>query len=262
VLVELLGLAHIERPELTDAVSSGSDELMVLGRSGRRVPLAHHMIDWGALASQLRAVANGDLAGWPAAQQALHPELVQLARRAPIGRLRDDRDAAHEVAARVLERLHAHEFRAIKRLFATETEPVVRAWIQVIVRTAAIDVMRAQPEYQRAKTKWISLATLASNPGSPAPASLVEKQREVERFLERAIEEAEAPDIAERWKIDPKHVRRLATKGERYLPVLRLVLAGHSYPEVATQLGFTRREVELVVEYIEELLQVRGFGTI
>ena len=219
------------------------------------------MIDWDALASQLRAVADGDSAQWPAIQQALHPELVKLARYAPIGRLRSDLDAAHEVATRVLERLHAHEFRAVQRLFSTEREPVVRAWIQVLVRTAAIDVMRAQPEYRRAETKWISLATLSTNPGSPPPASLVEKQRDVERFLVRAIEEAAEPDIAARWKIDPKHVKRLITKGERYLPVLRLVLAGHSYPEIATQLSLTRREVELVVEYIEDLLQARGFAT-
>ncbi len=219
------------------------------------------MIDWDALASQLRAVADGDSAQWPALQEALHPELVKLARHAPIGRLRGDRDAAHEVAARVLERLHAHQFRAVQRLFSTEREPVVRAWIQVLVRTAAIDVMRAQPEYQRAETKWLSLATLSSNPGSPAPASLIEKQRELERFLARAIEEAGEPGIATVWNIDPKHVKRLATKGERYLPVLRLVLAGHSYPEVAAKLELTRREVELVVEYIEDLLQARGFAT-
>lgn len=219
------------------------------------------MIDWDALASQLRTVADGDAALWPQIQAALHPELVRLARFAPIGRLRSDTDAAHEVAARVLERLHAHEFRAIQRLFSTEREPVVRAWIQVLVRTAAIDVMRAQPEYQRAETKWISLATLASSPGSPAPASLVEKQREVENFLARAIEQAGEPDIAAVWNIDPKHVKRLASKGARYLPVLRLVLAGHSYPAVATLLDLTRREVELVVGYIEELLQARGFAT-
>jgi hypothetical protein len=226
------------------------------------------MIDWELLASQLRVVANGDLAQWPQIQTMLHPELVRLARQAPIGRLRGDVDAAHEVAARVLERLHAHELRAVKRLFSTEREPVVRAWIQVLVRTTAIDVMRQHAEYQRGSPRraagWVSLATLASDFGALAATSLVEKQRDLERFLARAIDEAAeaTPDeLAARWQIEAIHTRRLVTKGPRYLPVLRLVLAGHSYPEVATQLSLTRREVELVVAYIEELLHARGFAT-
>lgn len=232
------------------------------------------MIDWERVAGQLRVIAAHGGDGWSAVQEALHPELLRIARRQPIGRLRDDRDAAHEVATRVLERLHAHEFRAVKRLFETEREPVVRAWIQVLVRTAAIDVMRQHAEYRRAGVRetagWISLATLASNPGSPAPSSLVQKQRELERFIARTLDEVDAATaehgaemtavLAARWGVEPLHVRRLATKGERYLPVLRLVLAGHSYPEVATQLSLSRREVELLIQYLEQLLQSRRFA--
>jgi DNA-directed RNA polymerase specialized sigma24 family protein len=55
-------------------------------------------------------------------------------------------------------------------------------------------------------------------------------------------------------------VRRLVQKGTQYLGVLGAVLEGHSYPETADKLGITRREVELTVRYIEELLQARGFG--
>lgn len=223
------------------------------------------MIDWDAVASQLRTVAAGAVDAWPAVQGALYPELIRLARLQPIGRLKSDVDATHEVAARVLERIHAHDYRALKRLFATDQEPVVRAWIRVLVHTAAIDVMRQHAEYQRRSEKreagWISLATLTSKPGASPPASLVEKQRELERFLVRALEEHAESDIAARWNIEPVHVKRLATKGARYLPVLRLVLAGHSYPEVAAQLDLTRREVELVIQYIEEFLEARRFGS-
>jgi hypothetical protein len=38
------------------------------------------------------------------------------------------------------------------------------------------------------------------------------------------------------------------------------VLAGHSYPEVAAALTITRREVELTVRCLEDLLAARGFA--
>ena len=42
--------------------------------------------------------------------------------------------------------------------------------------------------------------------------------------------------------------------------MLSNVLEGMSYPETATKLGVTRREVELTVRYIEEFLRARRFG--
>ncbi len=229
------------------------------------------MINWTTITQQLRTVAAQEGEGWPAVQAALHPELLRLARQQRIGRLRDDRDAAHDIATRVLERIHAHEFRALKRLFDTEHEPVVQAWIRVLVRTAAIDTMRQHAEYRRgADPGWVSLATLASSPNAPPPSSLTEKQRDLARFLERALAEYAAAVtehganavaiLAARWAVDPVQVRRVGSKGERYLPVLRLVLLGYSYPEVGAQLDLTRREVELVVQYIEEMLSARRFA--
>lgn len=229
------------------------------------------MIDWEAVGRHLRDAAEGNATAWQTAQAALHPELVRLARRQPIGRLKDDRDSAHDVAARVLERIHANEFRALKRLFASETEPVLQAWIRVLVRTTAIDLMRTHSEYQRQRDGvggWISLVSLASNPGAVVPSSLVEKQREVERFLANAVDEAKQLDgnddastvLAARWQIENVHVRRLLQKGSRYLPVLQRVLAGQSHGEVADALSLTRREIELTVGYIEEFLAARGFG--
>ena len=55
-------------------------------------------------------------------------------------------------------------------------------------------------------------------------------------------------------------MRRLVQRGTRYLQTLDGVLAGHSYPEVAAKLGVSRREVELTVHYLEELLEARRFA--
>lgn len=230
--------------------------------------------DWILIEERLRAVAERGDAAWPELQAALHAELERLARFQPIGRLRRDVDAPPEIAARVLTRLHANDYRAVKRLFAAEKPPEVRAWVRVLVRTAAIDVMREHADYvrgsERREAGWISLHTLASQAGAPAPNSLAEKQREVERFLAQAVAEAQqavaehgddaVSSLAIGWKVEPLQARRVIKKGGQYLPILRLVLAGHSYPEVATQLAITRREVELIVGYIEELLQARRFA--
>jgi hypothetical protein len=62
------------------------------------------------------------------------------------------------------------------------------------------------------------------------------------------------------WAIPRIHVRRLVQRGPQYLAVIEAVLAGHSYPEIAGALGITRREVELTVYYIEELLVARRFA--
>jgi len=230
--------------------------------------------DWNAIAVQLRAVAEQGDPAWRPLQTMLHPELVRLARFQPIGRLRKDVDAPHEIATRVLERLHANDYRAIKKLFAADKPPEVGAWIRVLVRSAAIDFMRAHTDYVRRSTTreagWISLHSLVSSDGAPRNDSLVEKQREVERFLTHALEvtrkalddhaDGAVSVLAIAWKVEPLHARRVVKKGGQYLPVIRLVLAGNSYPEVAAALEITRREVELIVSYVEEFLEARRFG--
>lgn len=233
------------------------------------------MVDWSAIAIQLRAVASrGDLA-WQPLQLMLHPELVRLARFQPIGRLRKDVDAPHEIATRVLARLHANDYRVVKKLFTADKPPEVGAWMRVLVRSAAIDFMREHTEYvRRSATReagWISLHSIVSSDGTVRDNSLVEKQREVERFLAHALEvmrkalHDHADDavsvLAIAWKVEPLHARRLVKKGAQYLPVLRHVLAGSSYPEVAAALDVTRREVELIVSYVEEFLEARRFAS-
>jgi DNA-binding NarL/FixJ family response regulator len=134
--------------------------------------------------------------------------------------------------------------------------------------------MHESPEYERGNARregrWISLATLSSRQVAPQPDTPAEKRRELLGFVHNAVARASAEAdarsddaiarLALAWKVDRIHVRRLIARGEQYLRVLVAVLDGHSYPEVARQLGLTRREIELTVRYIEELLRARGFA--
>ncbi len=221
-----------------------------------------------------RAVASDGEAEWQALVTALHPVVLRFAAHQPIGRLRNDKDAPHEIATRVLERLHAREFAAIKKLCAADPAPPLEAWLRVLVKNAAIDVVRESPEFERKtdarEARWISLDTLVSTPGAP-PDSLVEKRTADIAFITAAVDRANAvakdkePDdvhalLAAEWGVARIHIRRLLQRGARYLAVIEAVLAGHSYPEVAEKLGSTRREVELTVQYVEELLAARRFA--
>lgn len=222
----------------------------------------------------LRAVVAGTDGAWPALAAALEPELVAIARRQPIGRLRDHEDSPREIVTRVLARLHTRDHAAIRKLCALEPPPELRAWLRVVTRRSAIDYMRESPEFERGHRardhRWISLATLSSGAAAPDPDSLAQKRAEVLGFIRDAVTRAgalhrEVGDdaygrLALEWKIERIHIRRLVARGEQYLAVLGDVLAGHSYPETAERLGLSRREVELTVRYIEELLQARAFG--
>jgi DNA-directed RNA polymerase specialized sigma24 family protein len=225
---------------------------------------------------RFRAVASDGEPAWQALAAALHPAVIRLASHQPIGRLKNDKDAAHEIATHVLERLHAREFAAIKKLCAAEPAPPLEAWLRVLVKNAAIDVVRRAPEFERKtdtrEARWISLDTLVSTPGAP-PDSLVEKRRSLLAFLTAAIARVEEVSrtksgddvlahLASEWSIGRIHVRRLVQRGAQYIAVIEAVLAGHSYPEVAQQQSITRREVELTVQYVEELLAARRFAVV
>jgi DNA-directed RNA polymerase specialized sigma24 family protein len=222
----------------------------------------------------LRAVATEGGSAWPVLLIELEPELAGLARRQPLGRLRDREDTPREILTRVLGRLHARDFAAIRKLCELDPPPELRAWLRVVVRRSAIDYMRESPDFERGTARrdhrWISLVTLRSGEAAPDPDSLVKKRDEVVVFVRdaaaRAITEHDAHGedsyarLALEWKIGRLHVRRLAQKGSQYVAVLTGVLAGHSYPELAGKLSISRREVELTVRYIEELLHARGFA--
>ncbi len=219
----------------------------------------------------LRAVASGDPTAWPALLTRLEPELLGFARRQPIGRLRDRDDTPREIVTRVFRRLHARDHAAIQKLCALDPPPELRAWLRVVVRRSAIDYMREAPEFERATAnrpdRWISLATLTSDAPAPGPSSLPDKRKlvldTVREMVARAAAEFRArgddafTHLALEWKIPRIHVRRLVTRGEQFLAVLIAVLEGRSHIEIGASLGLTRREVELTVRYVEELLQAR-----
>src|SRR6188768_128261 len=125
---------------------------------------------------RLRAVVRDGEAAWPALLVALEPELIAMARRQKVGRLRAQEDTPREIVTRVFARLHAREHQAIKRLCASEPLPELRAWLRVLVKRSAIDYMRQAPEFERATptrpNRWISLATLTSLAPAPLPNSL------------------------------------------------------------------------------------------
>jgi DNA-directed RNA polymerase specialized sigma24 family protein len=224
----------------------------------------------------LQAVTDTGDPAWPALAAALEPLLLWMAKSAPIGRLKDRDDSPREIVTRVLARLHKKNFEAVRRLCTMSPRPELRAWIRVIVKRSAIDYMRESPEYERGNAKredrWISLATLNSRAVAPNQDTLAEKRDLVLAFVRDCVGKARAlvadhgeddaqARLALDWKIDRTHVRRLIARGEQYLKVLTSVLEGHSYPETAERVGLTRREVELTVRYIEDLLEARGFAT-
>lgn len=217
---------------------------------------------------ELFQAVTRDPAAWPKLMAALEPELVAMARQQRIGRLRDREDSPREIVAAVFARFHANDHAVIHRLCAQQPRPELRAWLRVVVRRAAIDFMRANPEFERASNRWITLATLTSSaPGAAPPDSLVEKRAEVVRTLREMVDAVKTETAARgddaighlaiAWGVERLHVRRLAARGAQYLAVTDAVFAGHTHTEAAAQLGLTRREVELTLGYIEELLRAR-----
>lgn len=218
-------------------------------------------------------VSSGDTA-WPALAAELEPVVVAMAKTQPIGRLRDREDSPREIVTRVLGRLHKRDYDAIRKVCSLRPRPELLAWLRVLVKRSAVDYMRDSPEFARGNAnrehRWISLATLSSRTAAQ-PDTLAEKRAEVLAFVRDAAERAatEAREhgrdeaiarLALVWKIDRTHVRRLIARNAQYSQVLGSVLEGLSYPETAERLGLTRREVELTVRYIEDLLEARGFA--
>lgn len=232
--------------------------------------LAHVVADTH-LWELFRAVARGEEGAWQALMTGLDPELMMMARRQPIGRLGSREDSPREIVTRVFARLHARDHAAVRQLCAIDPPPVLQAWLRVLVRRSAIDYMRESPEFERATNarpnRWISLATLSSAAPAPSLDSIVQKRTLVLSTVRDMVERATAAfrergddaftQLALEWKIGRIHVRRLATKGEQFIAVLVAVLEGRSQQDIAANLGITRREVELTVRYLEELLAAR-----
>ena len=139
----------------------------------------------------------------------------------------------------------------IHRLCAHDPRPELRAWLRVVVRRAAIDYMRANPEFERATqppNRWISLATLTLGGARAAGAdSLVEKRKQV---LDVAARDGRARrhrvrgprrgcDRPPRARVGARTLARAPARarGAQYLAVITAVFAGHSHTDVAAQLA-------------------------
>lgn len=188
-----------------------------------------------------------------------------MARSQRIGRLRSRDDDLRDIIVRVFEKLHRENFATLRGYFEHDSPPSFAGWMRSVVRSCAIDHMRAHPEFKRAATdseqRWVSLATLGSvAPDARAPSSITYKRRQVLRDVANItdrVEQLGADEAARALGINRTHARRVAKKGAHYVPVLELLFAGHSYPEIAERLDLTRREVELIVGYVEELLTAK-----
>jgi hypothetical protein len=127
-----------------------------------------------------------------------------MARRQPIGRLRDREVTPRETVMRTIARLHAKGYAAIKKLVTLEPKPELQAWLRVLVKRSAIDYMRESPEYERATAKrdhrWISLASLSSPQGPVAaqPDSLVEGARAGHRVRQGGRRTSRGGEASER----------------------------------------------------------------
>jgi DNA-directed RNA polymerase specialized sigma24 family protein len=218
----------------------------------------------------LRGLARGEDT-WAQLLVELEPELLAIARRQPLGRLRGREDTPREIVTRVFARLQAHDHAAVKKLCEREPAPALGAWLRVLVRRSAIDYMRASPEFERGSDerphRWVSLATLSSDAAGEDPDSRAKKRElvvsTVRDMVARARTELETrgeeafTHLALVWKVPRIHVRRLATKGDRFLAVLVSLFEGRSHTEIARGLAISRREVELTIGYVQELLQAR-----
>ena len=232
-------------------------------------------VDETRLWERFRAVATAGTPAWHSLVLELEPVLVAMAKRQPIGRLRERDESPVEIVTRVLARLHARDYAAVRKVCEREPLPELSAWLRVLVRRSAIDYMREHPEFQRGNAerapRWVSLASFTSGEHAAVdPSSTEQKRREVSQFVRDAVDRATAEHrahgedalarLALEWKIERIHVRRLLARGEQYVAVLASVLDGATYAETAERLAITRREVELTVRYIEELLRGRRFG--
>src|SRR5204863_451248 len=82
----------------------------------------------------LQAVTTNGAGAWPALAVELEPIVVAMAKKQPIGRLRDQDDSPREIVTRVLARLHKREFEAIRKLCGLTPRPELLAWLRVIVK--------------------------------------------------------------------------------------------------------------------------------
>jgi DNA-directed RNA polymerase specialized sigma24 family protein len=204
--------------------------------------------------------------GWQSFVALVHPRAVELARFQPIGRLRDRPDELHEIALRVVAKLHRDNHHVLRAYFAKPDRPSFRAWMKRVVASTALDHLRQHPEFRRSgatSDRWIDLVSLASQCDTDPNASIEQKRDQVLRDLQAILDavtrgsDDSLPMLAARWHVSAASLKRLRNRSDHAIAILRATLAGLSQREVAASLGLSRRDVELTLGYVEELLRAR-----
>lgn len=233
------------------------------------------MPSWPYIQGLAERVGAGEGDAWAALMQALEPKLQVLVRYQRIGRLRSREDDLRNVVVAVFEKLRRRDFHVLRAYAAMPGRPSFEAWIRRVVKSVAIDYLRGHDEYRRGGDgsadaagsggRWVSLHALTGSGLADAPASAEARRREVLVALAETVAAAaavqdagaDAGAIASRLGIAPVHVRRAAERGERMQAVVELLFQGHRHGEIADALGLTRREVEIAIKHVEELLVAR-----
>lgn len=225
---------------------------------------------WTHIQDLAERVGAGDAAAWAPLMQALEPRLQVLVRYQRLGRLRSREDDLRNVVVAVFEKLRRRDHHVLRAYAAMPGRPSFEAWIRRVVRSVAIDYLRGHDEYRRAAAadgsgeRWVSLHALTGSGLAMAPASAEARRREVLDALAATVAAAaeikrgaDVAAVASRLGVAPLHVRRAADRGERMQAVVELLFQGHRHGSIADALGLTRREVELALEHVEELLVAR-----
>src|SRR5690606_6413443 len=113
--------------------------------------------------------------------------------------------------------------------------------------------------------RWVSLQALTTGAARQPADSAVEKRRQVLDEIASTIAacaavsagEADADTVAAELGVEPIHVQRVIDRGERMQAVVELLFQGHRHDAIADQLNLTRRQVELALANVEELLVSR-----
>jgi DNA-directed RNA polymerase specialized sigma24 family protein len=226
---------------------------------------------WAYIQGLAERVGAGETDAWAALMAALEPRLQVLVRYQRIGRLRSREDDLRNVVVAVFEKLRRRDHAVLRAYASMPGRPGFEAWIRRVVKSVAIDYLRGHEEYKREGSaagsgdRWVSLHALTGSGVAMAPASAEARRREVLLALAATVAAAaeikdagaDAAAVASRLGVAPVHVRRAAERGERMQAVVELLFQGHRHGSIADALGLSRREVEIAIKHVEELLVAR-----
>lgn len=137
---------------------------------------------------------RGDEGAWSELVSLVHPRAVRLCRRRAGARRRDD-DAAHDVAARVVERLQRDRYAALRHYVRARDkypDSSFSRWLSTVVANTYIDWVRRLPEARRVRAatgrsiEMVDVRSLSDGDdpvgGGPDVARVVEIRRILSRL--------------------------------------------------------------------------------